>query len=49
MRYLNQFHKQKTERCLKRIQNWLALPMTYEEPQSAIDRMKRNMALGEKM
>ncbi|MCI6491576.1 MAG: hypothetical protein PUH57_04085 [Prevotellaceae bacterium] len=49
MKYLNQFHKQKTERCLKRIQNWLALPMTSEEQRNAIELMKRNMALGEKM
>lgn len=40
MQYFNQFHKEKTERCLKKVQNWLASPMSSAEQEQAAQQMK---------
>ena len=31
MKYLSQFHKEKTERCLRKMKEWQESPMTLEE------------------
>ena len=46
MKYLSQFHKEKTERCLRKMKEWQESPMTLEEQLEAARLMKENMALG---
>ena len=43
MTYLNQFHKEKTERCLQKMQSWYTSPMSSVEQQAAAQRMKDNL------
>lgn len=43
MNYFNQYHKQKTERCLAKMKNWLSSPMTSSEQRKAVESMKRNL------
>ncbi len=43
MTYLNQFHKEKTERCRKKMDSWFKSPMTLEEQQQAAEAMKQNL------
>ena len=46
MEYLNKFHKESTERCLKKIEGWQKCPM---ESHAAAAYMKKNMEEGERM
>lgn len=43
MAYFNQFHKEKTERCLKKMQGWFPSPMTLSEQQETAEKMKQNL------
>ena len=49
MTYFNQFHKEKTERCLKKMQSWFPSPMTLSEQLETAEKMKQNMALAQSM
>lgn len=46
MKYLNQFHKESTERCLKKLDAWSKQPF---DSAKAAERMKRNLAEAERM
>ena len=45
MTYFNQFHKEKTERCLKKMKTWYTSPISLQEQQQIAERMKQNLAL----
>ena len=44
MIYFNQFHKEKTERCLQKMQDWFRSPMSLAEQLQAAEQMKQNLA-----
>lgn len=46
MKYLNQFHKESTERMLRKLEEWKKSPTSSIE---AAQTMKRNMAQGIRM
>lgn len=46
MQYLNQFHKESTERMLRKLEEWKKSPTSSLE---AAQTMKRNMAQGLRM
>lgn len=46
MTYLNQFHKESTERMMKKMEDWKKSPTSSSE---AVARMKTNLILGRRI
>ena len=49
MTYFNQFHKEKTERCLKKMKAWYTKPLSSEEVQEIVKRMYENLRIAQEM
>ena len=49
MTYFNQFHKEKTERCLKKMKTWYTKPLSSEEVQEIVKRVYENLRIAQEM